>query len=174
MGNALRFAGLLVLGSMMACLSGTDDGKSELAQDPKGAAMIATSTGGCLDYGGASHPELFVSFMSSVTTGPCPSSACSDFVMFDTSCQYTLQVKDQEHAVSLDAADCAGFIRWLSSDLLLSSLRDSKCGDSGLESAQVQLQDGWTNRKYGGCQGEAYTIHRACLAQIRTKYFPGI
>jgi hypothetical protein len=186
MRHPLRLVALCLLGSTTTCLPGGDDRNSDHAQESKGAAkvpapvaaMVAVPAAGldCLGGTGPSNPELFISFFSSVTSGTCPSSACVDFVMFDTSCRYTLQLHDQQNTVELGAADCAAFTRWLSSDLLISALRDPvECGDgTGNESAEIRLQSGSAQRKYAGCGSEPYVIHRDCLAKIRATYFPGM
>jgi hypothetical protein len=185
MRHLLGVAALCLLGSTTACL-GPDGLNSDLAQDPDGRTKVPASAAAsiavpaadldCLGDTGASNPELFISFFSSVTSGTCPSSACVDFVMFDTSCHYTLQLHDQQNTVELSVADCAAFIRWLSSDVLIAALRDPvECGDgTGNESAQIELKDGWAQRKYAGCKSAPYVSHRACLAKIRAKYFPGL
>jgi hypothetical protein len=129
------------------------------------------------DFGPSSFS--FVDFFYQQQVGACEASSCSDFVMFDnSSCVMTLQVADIEHKATLEPAHCTMFKNWLSSDLLVSHLRDSvTCAGkvSGIyESSQVTLSDGPASKKTFMCPDEPFASHRACIMKLRATYFPGI
>jgi hypothetical protein len=113
--------------------------------------------------------------------GGCTSSACSDFVMFDSSCVMSLQVADVKTTATVEAGDCTLFKRWLTSDLLVNRLRDTvTCyygkdgpGSGTFESTQLLLADGAANKKTWMCSDEPFASHRRCIANFRAKYFPG-
>jgi hypothetical protein len=128
------------------------------------------------DFGPSS--VSFVDFFYQQQVGACEASSCSDFVMFDTSCVMTLQVADIEHKATLSPPHCAMFQKWLSSDLLVSHLRDSvTCAGkvAGIyESSQITLSDGTASKKTFMCPDEPFASHRACIMKLRATYFPGI
>jgi hypothetical protein len=128
------------------------------------------------DFGPSS--VSFVDFFYQRQVGACTASSCSDFVMFDTTCVMTLQVADVEHKATLSPAHCTMFSKWLSSDLLVSHLRDSvTCAgkvDGVYESSQVTLSDGPASKKTFLCPVEPFQSHRACINKLRATYFPGI
>jgi hypothetical protein len=123
------------------------------------------------------HKPLSLTYTREV--GPCPSSYCSDFIEFDAySCVMKLQTKSTSYSAMLPPADCNAFIRWLGSDVLVSHLRDmSTCYGKDVpgayESTELQLSDGWASKKTASCAEEPFVSHRACIAKLRNKYFPG-
>jgi hypothetical protein len=111
--------------------------------------------------------------------GTCPSSDCSDFVDFDAwTCVMKLQTKGVSYLATFPATDCNAFIRWLSSDILVTHLRDmvtcfGKDVPYAFESTQLDLSDGYAAKKTASCPEEPFVSHRACIAKLRAKYFPG-
>ena len=62
--------------------------------------------------------------------------------------------------------------------LLVSKLRDTETcyrGDESkpYESTSMKLTDGYAAKKTFSCAVEPFVSHRACLAKLRAKYFPG-
>ena len=128
------------------------------------------------DFGPSS--ATLVDFFYQRQVGDCESSACSDFIKFDPTCVMTLQVSDVESTATLSAADCAIFKRWVTSDRLVSRLRDTvTCITPGapgkFESTQIELSDGFASKKTFLCKDEPFESHRKCLELFRSIYFPG-
>lgn len=124
----------------------------------------------CLGDVGPSQPEEFTWAMSQARVRPGLSSASVDFYTLDANCTFGLQVDNVMERTTLSAADCEGFKRWLTSDRLLVGLA-SGCGDgTGDESVEVA---GMASKKFSGCTEEPFPSHRACLAKLRSRYFPG-
>lgn len=122
-----------------------------------------------------------VDFFYQLQTGTCESSACSDFILFNPSCEMTLQVADVKYTATLDAKDCSTFTKWVSSDLLIGYLKDlTTCyyGTAGplgasYEATTVTLAEGVVQKKTWACVDEPFGNHRRCLNTLRGKYFPG-
>jgi hypothetical protein len=136
----------------------------------------AAPTLDCLAGVAPSRPEIFGSITGSAVVGPCPGSACVDFVDMDAQCGFGLQVHGVRTAVQLSTADCDALKRWFTSDVLLAGLR-SPCGDgTGNESLEVGLTDPQlsSGKKFAGCTEEPFPSHRACLRAVRARYFPGL
>ncbi len=134
---------------------------------------VPAQTGGavdCLGDVGPSTPDEFTWMMSQAKVRPGPSSAAVDFYTLDSTCTFGLQVENVRHRATLSPADCEGLKRWLTSDRLLVGLA-SGCGDNtGDESLEVA---GFASKKFAGCTEEPFPSHRACLAGLRARYFPG-
>jgi hypothetical protein len=135
-------------------------------------------------FTGAFGPSstTLVDFFYELQVDSCTSSMCSDFIKFDPSCVMTLQVKDVETKATLDSSDCTILKKWLTSDLLVTHMRDTvTCyyGKDGpttavpFESNMLTLGDGPANKKTWSCLDEPFASHRKCLNAFRTKYFPG-
>jgi len=125
-----------------------------------------------------SAPATFVEMFYQQQTGTCPSSDCVDFVTFRSSCSMSLQVGGVVHNATLSSGDCMLFKSWLTSDILLSKLRDTvtcygKDGPGAIESTEITLTDGSARKKTSTCPVEPFVSHRACIAKVRAKYFPG-
>ncbi|MGZ5968894.1 MAG: hypothetical protein ACXWP4_14575, partial [Polyangiales bacterium] len=118
--------------------SGPDSGSADTSSDTMEAAIDSApvDTGTPVEAGPPPMPVdcftddfgpssfTLVDFFYQVQVGACMASTCSDFVMFDPSCVMTLQVADVEHKATLSPEHCTMFTKWLSSDLLVSHLRD--------------------------------------------------
>jgi len=189
---------VLIASLMLAgCLQATDDfsdGRSSqpttlapgrttadagvTASDPTDPAKPAQPPPAAYDWlgdVGPSHPELFVSMSGWAQVGDCPGSACMDFVDLDASCVFGLQVSNTRYTATLSDTDCTALKRWFTSDVLLAGLRSYCAGLSGDESLIVEATDPAysARKKFHDCPGEPFVSHRACLAAIRAKYFPG-
>lgn len=128
------------------------------------------------DFGPSS--ATLVDFFYQRQVGDCESSACSDFIKFDPTCVMTLQISDVESTATLSAEHCAILKRWVTSDRLVSRLRDTvtciTLGAPGkFESTQIQLSDGYASKKTFLCKDEPFESHRKCLEMFRATYFPG-
>ena len=181
--------------ALAGCLVATDDfsdgrNKGPVTAVPSGTADASVAkVGDPVDAGqpgpppaydwqgdvGPSHPELFVSMSGQAKAAPCPSSACFDFVSMDSACLYGLQAKNVHYEAMVSEADCAALKRWFTSDVLLAGLRSSCGGFTGEEEFEVQTSDPAYSvaKKFDGCTGEPFVTHRAVLAAVRAKYFPG-
>jgi hypothetical protein len=171
--------------------SGPDTGSADTS--PVDSGTRVDDTGAPIDAAEAGPPPMpvdcfvddfgpssvgLVDFFYQQQVGPCEASSCSDFVMFDPTCVMTLQVADVEHKATLSPAHCTMFKNWLTSDLLVSHLRDTvTCYGkvAGVyESSQLTLTDGPAQKKTFMCPNEPFASHRACIAKLRATYFPGI
>ena len=111
-----------------------------------------------------------------VQVRPCQSSACVDFFTFDASCAMTLQVNNATTSATARAEDCAAFKQWMTRDALLAGLAQGgiPCPENGPtdESFEVDLSNGTTaKRKTEQCPGEPWDSARACIAELRRRYF---
>jgi len=152
---------------------------------PRDAGDDAADTGPmpveCLTDPFGPSTGTLVDFFYELQAASCESSACSDFILFNPSCEMTLQIADVKFKATLDAKDCATFTRWASSDLLVDHLRDlttcyyGKYGPSGAayEATTVTLAEGIVQKKTWMCGDEPFASHRRCLNALRGKYFPG-
>ncbi|MBI2394283.1 MAG: hypothetical protein HYV09_32225 [Deltaproteobacteria bacterium] len=127
---------------------------------------------------GPSSPDKLVELFWEQVTGTCPSSDCSDFVTFTASCAIHLQVRGVGYDSKLSPGDCTLFKKWLTSELLLTKLRDTvtcygKDAPGPFESTSIELTDGFARKKTFTCPVEPFVSHRACIAKVRAKYFPG-
>ncbi len=194
-----------VVGSSGKDAGGSDDGADDTSMPadtgtmhedsaPADTAAESADTGSdtgppptavdCLS-GGSYGPSSYslVDFHYEMNVSGCTSSACSDFVTFNPSCVMTLQVSDVVSTATVDASDCELFKRWLTSDLLVTYLRDTvTCyygkdgtgvGAGAFESSEVQLADGMASKKTWSCPDEPFKSHRNCINVLRAKYFPG-
>lgn len=137
----------------------------------------------CLSGSFGPSSYSLVDLFYQLQTGGCTSSACSDFVMFDPTCVMTLQVSDVKYTATLDSSDCELFKRWLTSDLLVTYLRDtvtcyygkdgSGPGPGAYEDTSISLADGRAAKKTWSCPNEPFKSHRNCINVLRAKYFPG-
>jgi len=129
----------------------------------------------CLGDVGPSHPQAFESMSGWAQVGTCPGSSCVDFVDMDASCVYGLQVNNIRSTATIETQNCEALKRWFTSDVLLAGL-GSKCGGvTGAESLEIEGTSPVSSgrKKFDGCTEEPFPSHRACLAKIRAKYFPG-
>lgn len=128
------------------------------------------------DFGPSSGKLIDFHYQKEV--GTCPSSDCSDFVMFDPSCVMRLQVGGVQTKATLSADDCSLFTRWVTSDLLISRLSDTvtclgKDVAGKFESTVVRRDVGYAAKKTASCEVEPFVSHRACIGKFRANYFPG-
>lgn len=148
------------------------------AADSADAAPPAMPVDCFADTFGPSSGTL-VDFFYQRQVDTCESSKCSDFMMFDPkSCELTLQVADEPFKATLSTEHCGLLQRWLTSELLISHLRDTvTCFGAmipgSFESTQITLSDGTANKKTFMCKDEPFSSHRTCLDRFRTEYFPG-
>lgn len=133
---------------------------------------------------GAFGPSSYslIDFVYEVHQGSpgCVSSACPVFLMVDPSCTISLQIEDVKTSATLTPTDCEAFKRWVTSDLLVTKLRDtvtcyfsSGAGPGAFESTFIELADGAAGKKTWFCSDEPFSSHRACMNKFRSKYFPG-
>ncbi len=167
----------LLLPDRAAVRGATPDSGAGVDTRPEDAGPALPSVDCLTDDFGPSSGTL-VDFHYEKQVGACGSSDCSDFVLFGPSCVMTLQVGGAKTSATLTAADCALFTRWVTSDLLVNHLRDSVtcCGKDvpgKFESTVVQRSDGYAAKKTASCEQEPFASHRACIASVRAKYFPG-
>lgn len=162
---------------------------SDVAEAPQDTAADTAESGpppgpvDCLSGSFGPSSYTLVDLFYQVQVGGCTSSACSDFVMFDPTCAMTLQVSDVKYTATLDASDCELFKRWLTSDLLVTYLRDtvtcyygkdgSGTGPGAYEDTSISLADGRAAKKTWSCPNEPFKSHRNCINVLRAKYFPG-
>jgi hypothetical protein len=94
-----------------------------------------------------------------------------------SSCVMGLNLADGSPRATLSPTDCDHFIRWLSSDLLVTHLRDDvTCvgNDRPMEQTALVFSDlDPVVKNTASCPEEPFVSHRACIAKLRAKYFPG-
>ena len=151
------------------------------------AGSAGTSTVGappvkydCLrDDIGASAPEQFVELHYEIQSCAGQGSDCVDFLNIRADCSLSFQYRDVSHDATSAPDDCAALARWATSDVLGRALDDLPACSPGPgnppELTEIQLVSGPGPRKKTGlCPDEPYVSHRACMASVRAKYFPGI
>lgn len=158
-----------------------DTGAGDVGADADATDTAPPAPVDCMSgvFGPSSYS--LVDFEYQVQVSDCTSSACSDFVAFDGSCTMSLQVADVKTSVVVDPSDCDLLRRWLTSDLLVTKLRDEvtcyygKDGPAGapFESSAIELTDGTAAKKTWNCVDEPFASHRKCIQAFRAKYFPG-
>jgi hypothetical protein len=152
-----------------------DDGPIDTrAESPPPLSFVDCLTD---DFGPST--ETFVDLLYERQVAPCESSACTDFYKLDTSCTFTVQVADVEHVTTLSAAHCAKVTKWLSSDRLVSHIKDTvTCYGvvvaGKFEATSLALGSGRIAKKTFMCPDEPFASHRACLDSLRSIYFPGL
>lgn len=128
---------------------------------------------------GASAPDQFAELDYELQSCGGPGSDCVDFLVIRADCSLSLQHRDQPHDATASPEDCAALARWATSDLIARAFDDLAACSPGAgnppEMTEIRLVNGPGPRKKTGlCTEEPYLSHRACMASVRAKYFPGI
>jgi hypothetical protein len=127
---------------------------------------------------GPSSPELLREIDYEIQVCDSQGSDCVDFFRFRADCSLWLQVNDQPFDAVADGSNCAALKRWATSEFLFDGLNDdSSClpgNGNPPELTEVELTTGFGPRKPTSlCVEEPFISLRACVAEVRKKYFPG-
>ena len=165
--------------------TGGGNSRTVAAHPPPSATTTAPNSGAPTEFDclngdvGASSAGEFVELDYSLQVCDGSGSDCLDFLVIRNDCSLSLQRHNEPHDAVATAEDCAALARWATSDLLSAAFDDLAACTPGSGNPQVTteitLRGGLGPRKKMGlCPDEPYASHRACMASVQAKYFPGI